>query len=313
MRLVFCFALPLALSAQDAGLHDPVPGLSASTSLDAARRLVAADRFAEAEAELRRGLDASSASATARFLLGYTLLREHRPQESLAEYTLAARLRTPGATDLKNVANDYALLGDYADAERWMRQSLAADPQQADGWYDLGRIFYTEQRFADALPAFQHALVLLPGSSKVQNNIGLTLEGLNREEEALLAYREAIAWQKVESPPPLSPEQPLLNLGIALLRRGKLPEAQTLLEQAVVLAPQDPRIHEQLGQVFLDRHDWPAAQRELRKAVDLDPESAALHFRLGQAFRRAGMRSEAEVELKKSARLLGNTSLPGAP
>ena len=183
-------------------------------------------------------------------------------------------------------------------------------PAAADSWYDLGRILFSQQRFADSLASFEHALSLLPGSSRIENNVGLALEGLNRSDAAIAAYRQAIAWQVAEAVPPPSPEQPLLNLGVALFRRGELPEAQQLLSQAESLAPRDAHIHEQLGHLYLQTGDLPAATRELRSALGIEPRNAALHFLLGQTYRRSGRQAEANEEFREASAISGQTSSP---
>lgn len=277
---------------------------------DNIQRLLALHCFAEAEATERSALLASTSPAPIRYLLAYTLLRENRPSEALAEYTAAAQILKPKAEDLKNVANAYALLHDYPEADHWMQRSLAMNGEDADAWYGLGRLRFSEQRFAEALTSFQEALKHAPNSSKIENNIGLSLEGLNRTDEAIDAYRRAITWQQAEIPPPSSPEQPLLNLGIALLRRGLLSEAEPLLTRAATLTPDDPRIHEHLGQLFLQQNDPLSAQKEFSRAVQLDPSNAALHFLLGQSYRRSGLRAKAESEFHLSSQLNGQHSSP---
>jgi Flp pilus assembly protein TadD len=171
----------------------------------------------------------------------------------------------------------------------------------------LGRVRYTEQRFSDALSCFQQALKFSPKSVKAENNLGLAFEATNQADAAVAAYRQAIEWQN-EGPRDQISEQPLLNLGIVLLHRGELAEAEPLLTKAAVLAPKDPRIHEQLGHLYMQKADYGAAQAELQKACGLDPDSSSLHFLLGQAYRHEGKQTEAEAEFAISARLAKNAT-----
>ncbi len=200
---------------------------------------MAAGDFKEAESALRTYLVTDSRSGDARYLLAYALLRQNKPKDSLEEYTRAAAVQTPTAEQLREVGQDYVLLDDTTDAEKWIRRSLEMSPADPEGWYSLGRLRYTEQRFGDALECFNRAIALAPGSVKVENNLGLAYEGLNRTDDAVIAYRQAIAWQDA-GPPQRASEQPLLNLAIVLLHQGKLGEAQSLLLRAVLIAPQDP-------------------------------------------------------------------------
>jgi Flp pilus assembly protein TadD len=270
---------------------------------------MAAGDFKAAESALRTYLATDPRAGQARYELAYALLRQNKPKDSLEEYTRAAALQAPTAEQLRAVGQDYVLLGDYTDAAKWILRSIDMKGADPESWYTLGRLRYTEQRFGDAVDAFTHALVLSPGSVKAENNLGLAFEGLNRPDDAVRAYRQAIAWQDAGSPAKIS-EQPLLNLAIVLLHRGELAEAQSLLLRAVAVAPQDPRINEQLGQLYMQQGNYPEAGKYLEAATRLDPEKSNLHFLLGQAYRHLGRHQEAKTEFDAAARLASSSAIP---
>lgn len=289
--------------AQKPGLSDPRPTASGGdTTLTAVQSLLDAGRFAEAEGALRTYLIKNDQSASAHSMLAYALLRENKPADSLKEYTRAASIEKPSAIMLEHVGQDYVLLGDWEDADKWTLRAVQMNPADADAWYSLGRIRYSEQRFSDALSCFRKALELSPKSVKIENNLGLSYQAMNQADAAVAAYRQAIEWQD-EGPREQLSEQPLLNLGIVLLHRGDLAEAHTLLTKASALAPNDPGIHEQLGHLYLQKGDYEGAEQELKRACELDPKSSSLHFLLGQAYRHLGKLDEAKAEFAVSARL----------
>ena len=300
---LFAAALVLATAppayAQQTLPTQPSPPVSPAT-LTAAKTLMASASFQQAESLLRPYLIASPASAPARYMLAYTLLRQNRPKESLEEYTRAAALEPPSAEQLRNVGQDYVLLADYEDAGTWISRSIQMSPKDPEGWYALGRLRYTQQRFGEAAGCFQQTLLLAPKSARAENNLGLSYEGLNRTDDAVAAYRQAIAWGAA-SPKPS--EQPLLNLAIVLVHRGNLDEAEPLLVRASTIAPEDPHIHEQLGQLFMQRANYPAAQQHLEAATRLDPDRSSLHFLLGQAYRHLGRQQEAKAQFDLASRL----------
>jgi Flp pilus assembly protein TadD len=130
---------------------------------------------------------------------------------------------------------------------------------------------------------------------------------LNRNDDAQCAYQTAIAWQKDDASPS---EQPLLNLAILLVHRNQLQEAQQLLVQAAKIAPKEPRIHENLGQIYLRMDRTADAVKEFSGAVALVPQSPRYHYLLGQAYRRNGDDSQAKQEFARSAALNGTHSTP---
>jgi Flp pilus assembly protein TadD len=286
----------------------PLTPVSPQTgSLAAARQLVRDGQFARADAMLRPLIAADPQAAEPRYLLAYALLREDKPAESLKEYTSAAALRAPTAAELRSVALDYVLLKALPDADRWMSRALAMDANDAETWYAMGRLRYTQGRYGDALTCFEKTLALNPRSVKGENNLGLAYEALNRNDDAVRAYRNAIAWQKDD---PAPSEQPLLNLAILLQHRNQLPEAQQLLEQAAKIAPKDPHIHENLGQVYLHTDRAADAVKEFADAVRLAPQNPRYHYLLGQAYRHAGDEGQAKQEFARSAALNGTHSTP---
>ncbi|HEX5284649.1 MAG TPA: tetratricopeptide repeat protein [Bryocella sp.] len=291
------------LSAQQPVMSDPHPAASIGVGrLAEMQALLDAGKFHEAEGALRVYLRNNDPSAAGHAMLAYALLRENKPADSLKEYTRAAAIEKPSAQMLEHVGQDYVLLADWPDADKWTLRSVEMDPANADAWYSLGRIRYTEQRFSDALSCFQHVLKLAPKSAKAENNLGLTYDALNQTDAAAAAYRRAIEWQN-QGPRDQLSEEPLLNLGIVLLHKGDLAEAQPLLAQGAALAPKDPRVHEQLGQLYMQKADYAAAERELQQACELDPKNSSLHFLLGQAYRHRGKLEEAKTEFAVSARL----------
>lgn len=289
--------------AQQPVLSDPRANASGTdNTLTVVQSLLDANRFREAEGALRTYLVDNDLSATAHAMLAYALLRENKPTDSLKEYTRAASIEKPSAIMLEHVGQDYVLLGDWDDADKWTLRAVQMSPADPDAWYSLGRIRYSEQRFTDAISCFRQTLKFSPKSVKAENNLGLAYEALNQVDAAIAAYRRAIEWQNLGPRGQLS-EEPLLNLGTALLHRNDLTQAEGFLVQAAELAPKDPRIHEQLGHLYLQKTDYGAAERELRLACGLDPKNSSLHFLLGQAYRHLGKLEEAKEEFAASARL----------
>ena len=262
-------------------------------------------RLADADKKLRDYLAAHPLDVEAQYLLAYTLFREDKPADSLKQYTEAAQHRHPKAADLKTVALDYVLLNDYADAEHWIRYALSLDANDPEAWYEAGRIEYTLNYFRPALEAFQRSLELDPASVKAENNLGLTLEALNRVDEAISAYRKAMAMQATSSHPS---EQPMLNLAKVLIDRNQLDEALRLLQQAQQIAPRDWKILAQLGRLYTQTGNLNAAREVLEQAVAIEPQQASLHFQLGQVYKKSGSSEKAQAEFAATQKLLGTKS-----
>ena len=260
----------------------------------------AAHDLPHAESFTRGYLKQHPQSAPAMFLLGRVLEARNQPVESLEWFTRAATDMTPSAEDLRLVAMDYVLLSSYPDAHRWLSKSVELDPQNAESWYDLGRVRMMQGNLPSARAPLERSLALKPRQAKVANNLGIVAEADNAPDQAEALYRQAIAWQTAGDRPN---EQPYLNLGVLLISQQKAAAAIPLLEKAVSIAPADSKCHEQLARAQEQQGNIERALAELELAVKLEPASAHLHYQLGQLYRHTGQPDKAKAELLLSGTL----------
>jgi len=277
------------------------------TPLAEARSLLNLGKFIEAERVMRRYLEIHKTSAEGHFLLGYVLFKKQDAKASLAEYTEGAKYRVPGAADLEVVASDYVLLKDYPDADKWFAKAVEWNPTDVLGWYYLGRTKYNENRFEEAIRAFQQCLQLDPRNVKAEDNLGLSYEGLNRTEEAFTAYRTAIDWQRDAAE---KNSGPFLDLGSLLVETGRVEEGLPHLLEAARLSPEDYRTHRQLGKAYTHLNQLDKARIELEKAVELAPQNAPVHFMLAQVYRKQGLMDKVKLETDRYTALTGTRSAP---
>jgi tetratricopeptide (TPR) repeat protein len=303
LRLRQCHLIPILICAAAAFAQQ------AADPLASARALLTAGKLAESETVLRTQLITSPSSAEAHFLLGYVLFREQKAKDSLAEFTAGAQFQRPRAGDLKVVASDYVILGDYTDADKWFSAVVAETPDDADAWYLLGRTRYNENDFAAGVSNLEHALTLRPKFVEAENNLGLCLKELGYAEKAQAAFQSAIEWQGSTPEDP----QPFLNLGTLLASQHHTEPAISLLTEAARLSPSNPKIHEALGDVYGAQQDLPKAQSEFEKAISLAQDIAALHFKLGQVYRKEGQLESAQHEFAICAKLNGTHSSEETP
>ena len=288
-------------------------GATSDAPLQTAHALIDGHKLSEARALLDNYLQANPHCAEAHFLLGYVLFRENMAKQSLAEFTAGAQIVRPSTADLKIIAADYVLLGDFDDADKWLTSVVMATPQDADAWYLLGRTKYNENRFAEAIDSFSHAVALRPHDVKAEDNLGLSYEGLNEMEKAKAAFQTAIAWQADSG---IQDAQPLLNLGSLLLRESRGAAAVSYLIRAAAAAPGNAKVHEELSQAYLAENELPKAQTELEIAIKLAPNASALHYKLGQILHRLGYVADSQREFKICAELLNShssTDIPNPP
>ena len=315
---------------------NPSEPLTPDPALASARSFLHEGKLGEAESATRDYLRAHTDSADAHFLLGFILFREvqakwldagreqgenllysgdatgsvaqfrdAKAKESLAEFTAGARYHAPNAFDLKIVALDYILLKDNLDADHWLTRSLQADPRDPQAWYYLGRTKYSRGQFREAIEAFEQCLKLEPRSIEAENNVGLSFEALDRPDEAIQAFENAIAWQADNS---AKDPEPFIELAHLYLNENHPEKAVPYLSQSIAIYPNVSKAHEELGKAYslLDR--LPEAQAELEKAVELSPQAPNLHCMLAAVYRKRGLTEKAKAEYDRCAALTGTHS-----
>jgi tetratricopeptide (TPR) repeat protein len=288
-----------------------------------ARELIEKTELDAAESAVREYIGRHPRSPEGRFLLGFIYFRQVQSQArssgiylapgevpstavdaaardakaraSLAAFTEGGKLGRPSAFDLKIVSLDYVLLGDYSSADQWLTLSLQWNPRDAEAWYYLGRTKYNENRFEEAIQAFQKCLDLQPQFVPAVDGLGLSHAGLGHIADAILSLQKAISMQ--ENLTAKTPE-PYIDLGDILNQQARFEEALPRLQQAVMIAPRNIRAREVLGKSYMNLNQLPEAQHELETAVSIDSNLPVLHYLLSQIYRKEGQLDKAKSELE---------------
>jgi tetratricopeptide (TPR) repeat protein len=130
--------------------------------------------------------------------------------------------------------------------------------------------------FAAAVPLLETAAEAEPDNASIQFNLGFALAQLQRDDEAIAAYRRALAIE-----PELRPV--FLNLGVVLLRNGRAAEAAPLLSRAAANRPDDPQVQYFHAHALAATGQASKAIPIYERAAELDPEEPSIWIELGQA------------------------------
>ncbi len=205
----------------------------------------------------------------------------------------AARARFDSAagddpTALFVAAVKYHQAGHLAEAETAYRQIIAAKPDFAPAYANLGVALLAQGARAEAVAAFREAIRLKSDYAEAHYNLGTALDALDRPDEAAAAYRAAIA-----ANPRLVEAHS--NLGNALSAQGRLDEAIACFRQAVALEPNRPGLYYNLGNALSDRGALEDAAAAYRAAIGLKPDHADAHANLAIVLMNQGRIDEADA------------------
>ena len=93
------------------------------------------------------------------------------------------------------------------------------------------------------------------------------------------------------------------NLGVELVRRGRIEEALAHYTEALRIRPRFAKTHTSLANIHLNQGKLDEAEREAREAIRLDPNQALAHYCLGGIAVRRGRAQEAVTHYEQALRI----------
>ncbi len=164
----------------------------------------------------------------------------------------------------------------------------AADPS-AEGMKAL-----EGQKYEEAAKLFAEAVTKDKDDLSAQFHLGLCLSLLNRDSEAIDAYKKVLA-----AKPGLYEAQ--LNLGVLHLRQKQFAEAAALLEEARKQKPAEFRPNYYAGEALLGLGKNEDAEAPLRAALNADSKRPEAMLAVGRALARQGRVKESATWFESAA------------
>ena len=290
MFLALTVLLPGLAHARQASPETP-------TRTTAIETLIDAGRLAQACEELAKLLAAQEETLVTRYLAAKLLFRERRFAASLE--TLAPLMQQATgpikAEAHKLTGLNYAQLNRLDLAEPFLQAASELAPDDHLAHFHLGMLYYTTSRFAAAEDEFRRVVTLKPAFVKGHDALGLALEELGRDEDAIRAYRRAIELTEQQQ---LREGSPYVNLGKFLLTKSRWAESLPPLQKAVQLTPGSAEAWFLLGKSLLKSGREGDAVQTLTKAVQLAADYAEAHYLLSRIYLQQGRTAEAQKELQ---------------
>jgi tetratricopeptide (TPR) repeat protein len=267
----------------------------ASESLQHVRELIAARHLDDAEKIVVEQLVTTPHDPDWITELAAVRLDQGRTGEALALVDEAERLG--GTTALRAQLNGLAqtAAGRLDLAEPEFRTAIRLRPDFASAHYFLARLLYTCNHFDEAIQESKAAIALSPGMVRAYENVGLSYEGEEREQEAEYWYLEAIRRETTSS----KTEWPMLDLAILLMHNGRLPEAKQYLTQALAINPANPQAVLQMGILLEKTGDAPGALRQFRNSIQLNPALASAYYYAARVCQKLHQAEEAQLYFAK--------------
>lgn len=199
----------------------------------------------------------------------------------------AAALNAESTTILSNLGTVYRSVGRLAQAEASFRAALEKQPGAAMARFNLANTLAAQGKRDQALAEYERALQDDPGNPGIRNNLATTLKAAGRFQAAAGLYRGLVE----EFPDDAMAK---CNLGVLCMDIGLPREAAALYRAAIALDPDAVEPRNNLGVTLLELGAFEEAVQCLRDAVARDGTVAAAHENLGNALRKVGDTEEAD-------------------
>lgn len=188
--------------------------------------------------------------------------------------------------DSLRLAVDLHRQGKLNEAEQLYKSIDPQNKNYPDALHLLGMLRHQQGRPDEAETLVKSALQL-SDAALYHYNLGIILEKQGKNEEAVTAYKRAIARDSNYS-------SPHLNLGKLLEDQGELEGARGCYEAVIKLEPKNAVAHSNLGNIFRKKKQIDLAMSLYRKAALLDPSYGEPLFNLGVCFTEQGDYKRAE-------------------
>jgi len=172
----------------------------------------------------------------------------------------------------------------------------AASADQAEALCNLGLSYCEQERWEDALAAYERAAKMRSDIPEAHCGMGCAYGNLGQTRQALEAYEEAVR---------LDPDmwEAYAGLGHAFADLGRHPEAAAAYQRALELKPEDAGIHLSLAWTYEELGRWEQARQAARRATELTPGDALAHHHLGFACAKLRRWPEAVDAFEEGVRL----------
>jgi len=239
------------------------------------------------------------------------------------------------------LANLYLSMSAFDESAEQLNEALKLDAGDSELWSTLGRCLSRQNKWEEALKAFQRAAEIDPHDSATLYNIGDAFLGLGQPDKAVgpllqavrlrhdyslahydlsLAFLELRKYPEAEAAgraalrddPDMAFQLSNLgmgatdNLGLALMNQGRMEEAEACFRRNLGLVAST---YFNLGLTLFRTQRYAEALEYFRRALELEPENPEFHNLLGQTYDELGQPVEAEQSLRRAIEIDGNYAL----
>jgi tetratricopeptide (TPR) repeat protein len=188
---------------------------------------------------------------------------------------------------------------DCASAVKHFQASGAALSSQPIALEQYGECLVRLKRAEEAIPVFQQLVVASPDDSRARYNLVAVQLTANKNQDAIQSLQSLLD--------AANPDPDVLDLAAeAYENTGDTPHALQYLRQAIILAPDNPRLYVDFATLSLNHSSYQVGIDMINVGLSKIPDSAALHAARGVLYVQSGQPEKGEADFDAAEKLNPN-------
>ncbi|MBI2619166.1 MAG: tetratricopeptide repeat protein [Ignavibacteriales bacterium] len=190
----------------------------------------------------------------------------------------------PTLSQMLEQARGYVEERKLLHASQMYRRITEAAPELESAWVELSHVYSELRQYQAAENVLQRAMSRSNDPNKITFLLGNLYFRCGDSNRALTYYKQLLVHERQLS---LTLRSHLeFNIALCYFSRGNFKLAESHFRKTKRIDPQFPKINESLGELLLRRNVLPEAITVLKQAIVDDPSSWIGHYLLGLAFAR---------------------------
>ena len=202
-------------------------------------------------------------------------------ERALEAFKNALKLEPQNSEGFVNLGNTYKDQGKYEDAIAAYETAITINHKNTKAYNNLGVAFREHGKHEKAIDAFNHVIKFEPKNAMAFNNLGNVYRDLKLYQKAEENYNEAIELKENYA-------TAYHNLGQNFYAQNKFAEAMDAYNKALMTQNNYAEVYNSIGMLLRDQNLFEHAIKAYQNAISLSPNYAVAHYNLGNLFKDLG-------------------------
>lgn len=219
--------------------------------------------------------------AGAHYYLGLAWIQKQQPAQARSAFTEALKYQPRFGEAYTALAQLYLTEGSLDLALEQAQAALQVNPRNLQAAVISGDASLRKGDLVKSRQVFESIAKALPKEPIGPYRLGLVARAEKNPAKALTHFEEALSRRP-------GAIEPMTQIAMIKTAQGNSGEARQRVLRQVEQAPNNPYLHNLIGQLWANAKDFAQAEQAFKKAIDLEPSLLSAYLGLAQTFLQAG-------------------------